>query len=536
MTKFNRQTSVAADLANRPDATVNFEGGLAFELTPLTRLYTRVMSTFVAEKTFYQSAQDHDAGLLEDIKLVAAVDPEFVLRLAAYARQVMYMRSVSVVLLAEAAAIPQCKPFVRKWTPQILQRADELSEVIGYWVKRHGSIGDKGEAGGMHAFPKSLSKGIADALYSFDEYQFAKYDRKKRAVTFRDMLRIVRPKPKTEKHSALFRYLVKGELNPELLPLLAAKHALLRKETFDDEAKELARKSHATWEVLTSKFGSRAEVWNALNLPYMAALRNLRNLLEKGAELDKVLAMIADPERVKYSKQLPFRFLSAFREVEKLQHPQVQQVLKAVSLALEASVVNLPRLPGVSFITMDNSASMNGTLSEKSSVTCKDVANLLGSIAHTMCDQAVTSVFGTYHKVVNVNPCDSIITNMRRFAKTDVEHATHAFEAVRHLRRTNTRVDRIILFSDMQCYIPLHRGRQTSLAVELERYRHQVNPRVVLYSVDLAGYGTAQFCESDQKVATLAGWSDKLLSFIPLFEEDGVQAVTRIRSWSPKVN
>jgi hypothetical protein len=557
MSKFSTPTTVGQQLRARADATQNFEGGLAFELDPRTRLYTRVASALMAEKKFYEMAQSADAALLADVRAVAMSDPEFVLRLAAYTRQVLNLRSVATVLLVEAAAIPACKPYVRRWAQEIVRRADEPAEAIAYWVKRHGAIGAGGPQGGDHAFPNCLAMGLSDALRRFDEYQFAKYDREG-SVKLRDALRIVRPKPTTPAQSALYRYLVRGDVDAELLPKLAAKAALLRKEAFDAEARDLAAKAHATWEVLVSRFGSKAEVWNALQLPFMAGLRNLANLMRNGADeaLDRVIAMLRSPDHVRRSKQLPFRFLSAYTAVDPFtadsydwrmprelderitRHPRRAAVLEAVLSALESSVANLPHLGGVTFVTADNSASMTQPISERSTVRHIDIANLLAAIAHHMSDEAIVSVFGDSHRVVPVVRKDSIVTNMRRLAGTNVGHSTNAWLAVKHLRETRTRVDRIILFSDMQCYDSRCAGGDrwshgSSLAEELRKYRSSVNPEVVLYSVDLAGYGTAQFPGDEQRVALIAGWSERFLEFVPLFEADGTQAIERIARWTP---
>ncbi|MDP3770984.1 MAG: TROVE domain-containing protein [bacterium] len=553
MSKFNATMPVGAQLRDRADACVNHEGGLAFELDPRTRLYTRVASALMAEKKFYEDAKTADAALLADVAAVAAIDPEFVLRLAAYARQVLNLRSVATVLLVEAAAIPGCKPFVRAWTPAIIRRADEPAEAIAYWVQRHGAIGASGPQGGEHAFPNCLAKGLADALRRFDEYQFAKYDRDG-SVKLRDVLRIVRPKPTTPTQAALYRYLVRGEIDAQLLPKLAAKTALLRKEAFDAEARDLAATAHATWEVLTSKFGTSAEVWNALQLPFMAGLKNLANLMRNGADeaLDRVIAMLRDPNHVRRSKQFPFRFLSAYRLIDSgmrperrdgyvtwvsdpavANHPRRAAVLEAIAMALESSVANLPRLGGVTFVTADNSGSMGDHLSDKTIVSREEVANLLAAIAHHMSDEAICSVFGERHAVVPVIRKDSIVTNMRRLAGTDVGHSTNAWLAIKHLRETKTRVDRIILFSDMQCYDSASGWARESLAEELRKYRSAVNPGVYVYSVDLAGNGTSQFPQGERRVALLAGWSERFLEFIPLFEADGTQAIDRIARWTP---
>lgn len=561
MAKHNVSLSVSEQLSSSGDATVNHEGGLAFTLDPRSRLYTRAVASLVREDKFYTSAGQSDSELVADIRATAEIDPEFVLRLAAYTRQVMNLRSTPVVMLVEAAGIPQCKPFVRRWTPAIVRRVDEITEALAYWIVRHGAIGSSGAKGGEHAFPNSLTRGLQDALGQFDEYQFAKYDREG-SVTLRDALRILRPVPSSEAQSALFRYLVKGEIAAEHLPKLAAKAALLRKERLDAEVLELADAAHVTHEVLTSKFGSTQEVWDALtHLPFMAGLRNLSNIMRTGADtaLTRVLSMLRNPEHVRRSRQLPFRFFSAYRAIESgmrfsrranslvedrgiLHHPRRAEVLEAIVTALESSLVNLPRLPGRTFITSDNSMSMDATLSERSTVQMKDVANLLAAISQTLCDEAITSVFGDSHAVVPIIRKDSVLTNMARLRGTNVGFSTNAYLAIRHLRETRIRVDRVILLSDMQCYDSSGRGSSYwggysdgSLAEELRKYRSSVNPGVFMHSVDLAGHGTSQFPPDERRVALLGGWSERLLEFLPLAEADGAQAVDRISSWEPRV-
>ncbi len=553
MAKQNVVIPVSSQLRAREDATTNFEGGLAFEMPAMEKLMTRIFSSLMGEPKFYETAEAGDNGLFADVHMAANENPEMVLRLAAYGRQVMNMRSTPIAVLTEAAAIPACKPFVRRWTPQIVRRADEPAEVIALWVKRHGAIGSQGKSGGEHAFPNALTRGLEDALRRFDEYQFAKYDRDG-SVKLRDVLRIVRPKPQNEAQAALYRYIVKGEVDANHLPLLTAKAALLRREKLDEEALGLARAAHATWEVLSSKFGRSAETWNALaeTLPFMAGMRNLSNIMSTGANkaLDRVVAMLQDARQVQRSKQLPFRFLSAHRAVESglrfdrknncqvvdegmRNHPRRREVLDAILTALELSAANLPRLPGRTFVTTDNSGSMGSSVSAHSTITCQEVGNLLGAITHAMCENAIVSVFGETHAVVDLSRKDSILTNMKRLNTKDVGHSTEAWLAIRHLRDHKISVDRIVLFSDMQCYSSAGWGGE-SLAEELRKYRSAVNPNVHLHSVDLAGYGTLQFPADEKRVSLIAGWSEKVLEFLPAFEGGMRKALERIVAWTPR--
>ncbi|KAG5502160.1 hypothetical protein GH5_05110 [Leishmania sp. Ghana 2012 LV757] len=80
-----------------------------------------------------------------------------------------------------------------------------------------------------------------------------------------------------------------------------------------------------TWETLLSKEGNTGRVWDALisanAVPYMALLRNLRNILTRlcsAASHKRVLEKLVDEQQVAASQQLPYRFCSA--------HLAVQQV------------------------------------------------------------------------------------------------------------------------------------------------------------------------------------------------------------------
>ena len=101
-----------------------------------------------------------------------------------------------------------------------------------------------------------------------------------------------------------------------------------------------------------------------------------------------------------------------------------------------------------------------------------------------------------------------------------------------HLNEKKIKVDRIVIFSDMQCYDSENRYRGTaekSLISEFKKYKRNVNSNVRLFSINLAGYGLAQFQQDEPNVALIAGWSDKVFDFIKLFESDKKQAVDRIR-------
>jgi telomerase protein component 1 len=81
-----------------------------------------------------------------------------------------------------------------------------------------------------------------------------------------------------------------------------------------------------TWDrELSSKIASKKQIWTDLltknQVPYMAMLRNLRNILK--ADLDvptikMVIDTIQNPYKVQNAKIFPFQYFNALSEIDKL--------------------------------------------------------------------------------------------------------------------------------------------------------------------------------------------------------------------------
>lgn len=503
--------------------TQNYEGEKVYRLTPEVELYERVLTNLVGEEKYYTSGSEDLENLRRIIQEVLETDPKFVLQLANYARNYMNLRSVPILLLVEASLHDGAKPYVREYVPKIVKRADELVEVISLFNLLVGNIGDESPKGSL---PAALKKGLADTFENFDEYQLNKYKN-----GLKDVLRITHPKPKDSYRNQLYRYLIYDEVGEELKQIRALKQ-LLQKEYFDEEAIELIRESHATWETVISKFGNKAEVWNALDLPFMAGLRNLRNLVECGAyrALDKVINMLKDEKTVLRSKQFPFRFFSAYREILGTYAYEVsieykQEVLRALEIALFLSVKNLPKLDGRTAIIVDTSGSMRSPISENSVVEYIDISTLMGAISQYISDESIVIAFATTAKIVELSKDSGIIQNMAKIRSTYVGSGTYVEEALKLLEKNDYVPDRILLFSDMQVY---SKGYMSSVVESVNRYLAK-NKTTKFYSFDLAGYGTAIQPAQKQRVFLFSGWSEKMLNYISMTEEGGFNVIKEIK-------
>jgi hypothetical protein len=512
------------------ETTTNYEGAVAFKLDARDKLVEQVVGAFWNEDLFYAKGKKISKEIVENIKTVAKIDPRFPLQLAAYARNVLYLRTTPQVILVEAARIPECKPFVVEYTPKIVKRADELSEIVAYYSNNYGK--DPKRPNVTHAnFPNSLKKGLAKAFLNFDEYQLNKYDSSKADVSLGQVAQLVHPAI----GKALYNYLTKDEVDVEALPKTAALKALLAKDSLDAEAIELIKKSGVTWETLISKFGSTKENWElvAPNMGYMALLRNLRNFQEKGVDLDPILARITDENEIKRSKQLPFRFLSAYREISD------QKISRAIAQAFEKSISNV-RLDGKTAILVDLSGSMDSKLSAKSKVSYKDTACTLAAIAAKKSADSIVIGFGDRAKTARINPDDTMMTNIEQIKGLGVGFSTNAWLAFEELGTKE--VDRVILISDMQCYDSQHRdnyyagygwgynGSQVRDVHKMWATYAKKYPNAKLFSLDINAYGTKQTPSNAKNVVLLNGWSDKIFDLIAIYEK-GNAMVEEIKNW-----
>lgn len=181
----------------------NYEGGQAYRLSPEWQLYTAAVTSSLSDK-FYEKA---DARIETLRKLIVRCDPVFVAQLAVYARQKMNMRSIPLVLAVELAKVHRGDSTVNKMVSGIVQRADEITELLAYYQLAN----QRQDTKKLNRLSKQLQSGLQDAFNKFDEYQFAKYNRDAE-VKLRDALFLVHPKAKDESQQVLFNKIVNNEL------------------------------------------------------------------------------------------------------------------------------------------------------------------------------------------------------------------------------------------------------------------------------------------------------------------------------------
>jgi 60 kDa SS-A/Ro ribonucleoprotein len=475
--------------------TTNNEGGEAFApADPRLALYKRTINQLL-EDSYYESDEEHLAAVVQRFDAAADEDPEFVLKLAAYARQELYLRDIPQVLLVLAANDDRFKDdsnesLIREWAPAIIQRMDETATALAV----HDDL-----FGGTAPWP--LRRGIEDALVeTADAYTLGKYTLSRREVTLHDVFNRVHPEPADAEQEALFERFMRGDLDdyPDVEPL----------------------PSPNTWETVISERGNTQDAWETLieddeyTLPIFASIRNLRNMLEAGVDPELIVSHL-DLEAVRHAPLYPFRYYQAYTALQEagIQAPAVERWLED---AIDVAVEHVPDGLGETFVAVDLSGSMDATLSRQGTLRRKEIGSLFGAI---LADRgARVGGFGDDFREVGMHVDAPVLQRQEALLGIDeaVGHSTNGWKALRYLREEQIAMDRIVVFTDMQIWDSAgwtvdgdHTVRE-----QFDAYREAVAPDASLYLIDLAAYGDLVTPEGYENVYNVSGWSEEILDFL----------------------
>jgi 60 kDa SS-A/Ro ribonucleoprotein len=487
----------------------NHMGGKSFKQSEKEELAFSVVSSFL-EDSYYESKNKRVKRIADLVKEIASDDPLFVAKLAIVTRREFHMRSASHVLLGELALTHNGDSLVKNTLKEATERPDDLLEIAAYLT----------QARKKESFPNQIKKGIAMSLQKFDPYQLAKYKGKNKDFALVDLFNITRPKPSNQKQARAWKQLLEGKLKPA-----------------------------DTWETrLSSEEGreNKGEVWKELlqtgKLGYMATLRNLRNIAEQGDQetVDLAVAQITNREAVQKSKQLPFRFLSAYEALVGKAGSRVMfekdadvygSLRAAVEQALTYSIDNLPDLGGRTVILTDNSGSMRGdgggasVVSAHSNRKTADIGNLFATLYWMKAENTYVGCFGDRLILPDLDRSEGLFENFRIMNKAGsiagAATETGIFTAFEKFVAEKTRIDRVVIFSDCQVgtgcnwYDTTGRKQGADFNKLFQEFR-KINPKAQIYCVDLKGYGNTLFSEG---VFMLSGWSDKIFDLMEMVEK-----------------
>lgn len=515
MAQFNKKTTGTTTLINR-------QGGSAYTRTPEYRLVTLLLTNFVTDQ-FYRSGKNS----LEDLaELLNKVDPLFAAKAAVYARNEFGMRSISHALAAGLASRASGTAWGKNFYDKVVRRPDDMLEIAAAYLNADNA--------GKH-LTNAMKKGFATAFDRFDGYQLAKYRNEGKQICLVDIVNLVRPVP-THRNATALQQLVEGTLR--------------NRNTWESKL------SAAGTNTQEGKEAAKAEAWSELlitnRLGYFALVRNLRNMLEQAPScINLVVEQLQDPVRIRKSMVLPFRLLTAYREVQLMKDEafgradeQVsrlravinrvkgsqerrflaankRRVLAALEAAIDLSCANLPNLQNT-LVAIDNSGSMASPVAGSDKIRCNELGALFG-VALAKRSNADLMEFGTTARFLDYQLSSGTLNFASRFERGNrVGHGTN-FQAIFETAGKRP-YDRIVILSDMQSGLHRQSGKEW-----LANYRKQSGVLPFVYAVDLRGYGSAAF-PAGGRIFELAGFSEKVFDLMEMAEQNPEVLLDRINA------
>jgi hypothetical protein len=464
MTTINKKT------ARRPQT---HEGGKADHTSNYLQLRRSVMACLLWEDTFYESGEDITKRISS---LIPKVSPDLVAALAVEARVNMKLRAVPMLLASEMIKHDTHRPFVKNLLPKILNRPDQMAELISmYWKS------------GRKKLPKSLEKGLALTFPKFDEYQLAKYNRDK-DVMLRDVLFLSHARPINPEQSRLWKKLIGHFCSKCWLKI----HDFKRHELGYCKCEkpiEAKLETPFTWEVELASGKDKKKAWTELlhagKLPPNAVLKNLRNMTDVGVDNKLIVSTL---EQMKLDKVLPFEILLANKYA-----PGYRDALQACLIRLISS---FDKLKGNTLVLDDVSGSMYmHKIARRSDMTRADAGTALAILLKEVCE--------------NVDICTFSLKNVfvkgRGFDLEDAIHKSQIHDAtylMRSLNAIDRKYDRIIIITD----------EQSQDGIPEKQYKGASFQYILNVSVERNGIGYNNWMHID-------GFSEHTIRYINEFEK-----------------
>ena len=519
-------------------------GEMAFKLKEKEELVSTMMTTFL-QGAYYEN----EPKIVERIKeLVGKVDPRFVAKLAIYARNEGNLRAVTHLVAALLAKYVGGEEWGKRFYNKIVVRPDDMSEIVAAYASLNGmGLND------IKKIPNAIKKGFKEALERLDAYQIDKYKMQGREVSLIDLVRLFHPKG-NEKNAEAYKRLVMGESLADLYDTKVFEKEMTRAGQTTMGASQ-DEKDEAKREAIS------AVLDNVKGMPIMNLLRNLRNILLYAPEkVNDACEQLTIEKKILNSRLLPFRFATAYAEIEKMKYQDVetkgtssiafesevsrqkvsesefntlkQNLLDAIEDAIEIACLNIPELEGNCAILVDDSGSMRGDAGGHSRVSAFSktntsmIAHLFASMMAWKQHDVYVGLFG--NRLINVpyrrgvKLLDFNKESYRVGAECGGATEKGIYTFLEQVVKEKKKIDNIIVFSDCQIgdgysftnwygTNPNERGTHFH---ELFKEFRKVNPNANFIVVNLRQYGGTSVFDKSQRILNIAGWSERIFDNI----------------------
>lgn len=514
----------------RKNETVkNFMGGDSYVYNPLDTLKMITASSIFGEPSYYRdggidSKHIKKSGLYTLNKLLTghSIIPEFydgkttteimidaidkaldydyvgALEWAVELRTVYNIRLNPQIIMVRAAMHPKRSEYTENglnfgyYQSKVMSRADEPMSQMAYYM-----FINNGDKKGM---PSILKRTWSKKLSSLNDYAVNKY--KNAEIGMINAVRICHANSKV-----IDELMQTGSVSVDA--------------------------SKKTWEQYRSDGKDWKYILENCKMGHMALLRNLRGIFTEINDvsiLNSVLDTLVDG--VKYGKQFPFRYWSAYKTIESTDGIHFKkEILNALDKCIDISVDNMPKIKGRTIVLTDNSGSAWGCIpSEYGSVTVAEIDNLSAIITAKCSDEGYVGVFGNRLEIVPISKHTRILEAMKKInaigKKIGMGTENGIWIFFKNALKNKDFYDNIFIYSDQQAGHGGLYGTTDSVREYAELgykcnynhvnvfkllldYRKSVNGKVNMFSVQTAGYNNVVIPEMTYRCSLMYGWTGK---------------------------
>ena len=481
--------------------TVNLAGGKAYSLSDQAAL-AQLACTGVFNDTFYASAENQ---LAEVKKLADKVSPEFLAKLAVYAREHALMKDLPAYLCA-VLSVRDTALFTAVF-PRVIDNGKMLRNFVQ--MVRSGALGRKS----LGSRPKKMVRAWLEN--ATDAQLLAASVGSEPSLA--DVIRLSHPRAPNMARDAYFKYLLGIAVSRASLPPVVQ-----QLENFKDGSSQETPK--VPFELLA---GLNNVNWTdvAKNASWTQTRMNLNTFQRHGVfDAPGMVTLLADrlkdPKQVANAKVFPYQLLAAYINAKE----EVPMALRnALQNALDLSLVNVPTFNTSCAVLVDTSGSMSSAVTghrkgSTSKVRCIDVAALFASaVMQRNHDTAVVPFDTKVHSTRGLNPLDSVMTNAQKLAGYG-GGGTNCGSALEHLNQVKSKSKLVIYVSDNESWVDTdsyRRGRATSVMQAWDEYKKRV-PDAKMVCIDITPNTTTQ-AQTRADILNVGGFSDEVFRIVDLF-------------------
>jgi 60 kDa SS-A/Ro ribonucleoprotein len=511
---------VTHDVAHGSIPLKNYMNSTSFKPDPVAALKLMAASSIFGEPKYYEGRTKSADKFEAAIDAALHFDFKAVLDFAAELRSTYFMRLNPQIIVVRAACHPKREAFTATHPgyftyimKEVALRPDDITTQIEYYLACFDSRKGAQSTNKKARMPNVLKRAQEQVLAQFGTYHIAKYQEK--GIGLVNVVRLLNT-----------RY---------LRTVNATIDELMKKGKVQTSAEQ------KTWRTLKSAGMKWPEILHSgITLSHSDYLFQLRTILseldsEDFTSASKVIEGFL--RGVEKGKMFPYQYWIAYRTLENQTFNHKTRALDALNKAITLAVYAQPKLAGRVATLVDNSGSARaGITFEGANTHVYEIGNLSGIMTALNADEGVVGVFGDGLKMVPVKQSASVMDQLKEVNRVGetvgqgTEHGIWLFW--RDAIANKTHYDHVFIYSDMQAgtgglyginsaeYSNFIYGGKRGYGHEyidvwklIEEYRKLVNPRVNVFSIQVAGYDNSVLPENKYRGANLTGWTGKEVTF-----------------------